>query len=131
CSADLTFETATSGTGGFFLRGTEQGEFLGWDALVGDIDGDERPELVIGTLGAPELEGGKERPGRVYIVQDIADLRGNVSVEDVDRVVTVLEGESPADRFGEKLVLLGDQDSDGFPELLGYASVVTLMPPQP
>jgi hypothetical protein len=113
-------------SGGCVLEGTEPQQVLGYDADLQDLDGNGRPDLV---LGAPSFEESLRHPenGAVWIVQDADDLRGDFKITDVPRVVTIIEGEAPYDKFGETVRVLGDQDGDGIPELLVEAGYYDLL----
>jgi hypothetical protein len=88
--------------------------------LRGDLDGNGRPDLVVGASHLPQVLG--DPKGEVFIVHDVDDLRGDFKITDVPRVVTTIEGEAPFDRFGNTVRVLGDQDGDRIPKLLVEAT---------
>jgi hypothetical protein len=105
------------GDGGFLIRGDEPVGFFGYDADVADLDGDARPDILVGSYRCSELRG-EARPGVVHIAFDIGRLRGESSISDLALPVLTIEGELPMDRFGVVSRILGDQNADGLPEVL-------------
>ncbi len=76
------------------------GDDFGWSLDVGDVNGDGRPEIVV---GAPSADDGA---GCVYLFSD----RG--------RLLDVLYGEHAGDRLGWSLDATGDLDGDGINDLV-------------
>ena len=89
------------------LSGENAGDLFGSSiALVGDIDGDGRSEIVV---GAPYNDAGGEDAGRVYI------YRGTTIR---DTPTWTLTGDSPGDRFGTSVAGAGDVNADGSPDVI-------------
>lgn len=113
------WKAEVGGGGGFLIHGEEPLGFFGLEAwLRGDVDGSGTPDLVVGS---PFLSPGPERavPGSVIVVHDVGDLRGEWGLGSVPRPVTAIEGAWVGDQLAYDAVrALGDQDSDGLPELL-------------
>ncbi len=81
-------------------------------APAGDLDGDGRGDLV---LGSPYDDStGWHEAGGVYILYDVADLDQYSLVRDH---AVYLGGEQPTDHAGYQVVSVGDCDGDGYPEV--------------
>ncbi len=93
------------------IQGTEEGDKIG-SAVgdAGDIDGDGKSDLIV---GAPGAGGAGTRSGRVYLVLD--ELRGAIGAADAD---ALLDGEAEGDQAGAAVSGAGDQDGDGYAEIL-------------
>ncbi|NCT67400.1 MAG: hypothetical protein GXC76_07120 [Rhodanobacteraceae bacterium] len=82
-------------------------------AATGDIDGDGRDDLAIGSaLG----EFGGSTPGKVWIVRGRPTREATIDV-DADTRTTTLTGEAASDGFGLVLAGGGDLNGDGRPDL--------------
>jgi hypothetical protein len=124
--AGTTWTSEVTGTGGALIHGTEPYGLFGSDAVVaGDLDGTGLPDLLVGEQRLTEIRGGPQR-GMAYIIHDVAGLRGESAINEVNRPVTVITGLTPADHFGSTVRVLGDQDGDSLPELLVEASYLTI-----
>ena len=90
------------------LVGADDGERAGVAlAGVGDVDGDGRDDLLVGTAG------GSRDPGHAYLVTAIAD--GELNLSDA---TAKLVGEMVGDSVGAALAGPGDVDGDGVDDLL-------------
>jgi len=85
-------------------------------AIVNDLNGDSRPDLVIGS----PFEGSNTEAGRAYVYFNGPHLRGVVPASSAD---LVLVGLAPGNEFGWSVVPAGDLDGDGRSELLVGARV--------
>ena len=82
-------------------------------ALLGDVDGDGRLELAIGSPGD---EDGRGATGAVWLLS--LEIGGAVEVRaKLTGSTAGLAGVLPGARFGSGLAALGDLDGDGGPEL--------------
>ncbi len=85
-------------------------DHAGWAVTgPGDVDGDGRPDLLI---GAPGADLGGENSGTVYLVLD-----PGTGAQDLDDAALRLRGEA-GDEAGTALAPTGDHDGDGLPDLL-------------
>lgn len=78
-------------------------------ASAGDVDGDGRNDLLIGTLSDDNVFG----PSAVYIVSGLLDTPSTVDVADAK----LLE-QDPGSRIGLQMDSAGDVDGDGFGDLI-------------
>ncbi len=97
-------EVRSGADGGLLWRrdGRRPGAGMGPVAGIGDLDGDGRPEFLVGD---PERGDGGARAGRVLLVRGRVDAGGRELV-----------GRADDDGFGAALASLGDIDGDGIPD---------------
>jgi hypothetical protein len=87
-------------------------EELGWSLAGGaDLNGDGRPDLVIGAPQSSTAHGGLSA-GRAYVFH--GSITGALSSQSAD---AILEGERFNDMLGESLAI-GDFDGDGSPDVI-------------
>lgn len=99
------------------IYGTTSGDGLGTSlASLGDINGDEVPELAVGVPRASvNTSQGLVRAGAVYVFSG-AELLSASSLTPSD-ALKVLPGGTDGSRYGEAMVSLADFDDDGVTEL--------------
>lgn len=91
------------------LKGSAAGQkFGGALAFVDDVSGDGKPDLIVGSPGAPIVSGPTTKidAGKV----EVFDRNGNS--------VLAIEGAYSFGNFGEAVAGLGDYDGDDVPDLL-------------
>ncbi|MCB9916662.1 MAG: FG-GAP repeat protein [Planctomycetes bacterium] len=85
------------------LRGEAPGDELGSSvALLGDVDGDGRGELLV---GAPKCDAGGTNAGRAYLLSGASGAR-----------LALFDG-APFDQLGAAVAAAGDADGDGRDDL--------------
>ncbi len=86
-------------------------------ALIGDVTGDGRPDILIGARGVDQP--GSSNGGRVYLYHGVTPGH----VQDYGLVATI---DGPAgSEFGTSLAAMNDVDGDGFPDFaVGAPSVL-------
>ncbi|MFT7668895.1 MAG: hypothetical protein ACI8X5_001595 [Planctomycetota bacterium] len=86
------------------VPGEHESEYMSAVSFVGDVNGDGRPELLVGAAGA---NGGSSEAGRVRLLssRDGRELQG-------------LEGLRALDWFGASVAGLPDLNGDGLPEFV-------------
>jgi hypothetical protein len=84
-------------------------------AIVSDLDGDGRAELLIGAPGQGE---GGEDAGAAYLLLSSGALKGRVTTLALDRADLKLIGEREAAYAGFSVSGAGDVDGDGLAELI-------------
>ena len=80
----------------------------GYATAIGDLDGDDYPEIVIGSPYA------ENTAGSVAIFDGRNLLASN---SDVDRAEWFIQGDAANDRIGEYVTVMGDFDGDGVKDL--------------
>lgn len=102
------------------FRGTQENEFLGWDTVTGDFDGDGERDIALGACGWSDDE---DFQGRIYIFHGpLSPGMNNVNNADVVISGSPAVGGNPT---GEQLgcsLAAGDVDNDGDQELLAGAT---------
>jgi len=99
---------------GGFSASLAKGDFFGRSvARVGDLDGDNVPELAV---GAHEDDVAVINAGAVWLLflETDGTVKHHVRLDADDAPLASLES---GDKFGVSLVDLGDQDGDGHPDL--------------
>jgi hypothetical protein len=90
--------------------GERSQDHAGWAvAGPGDVDGDDRPDLLI---GAPGADLGEDNSGTVYLLLDPGE-----GSQDLEDAALRLRGES-GETAGTALAPTVDHDGDGLPDLL-------------
>ncbi len=104
----------TEGSGGFTALLNDGDEF-GWSlAGLGDIDGDDVPDLAVGAW--TDDDGGLDR-GAIWLLFLNADgtVKSHSKISDTAGGFT--GGLDDLDHFGDSIALVGDLDDDGNPDL--------------
>jgi len=101
-----------SGNGLYFkslITGESGSDYFGTTvSAIGDLNGDEINDIVIGANGA-----GEEKRGRVYVFWG-RKFSPRINAEKAD---VIIEGTSPNDHFGWHVALSGDINDDGYTDL--------------
>ena len=92
----------------------DSGEAMGFSVTVGDWDGDGQGDLV---LGAPESSSGSN-DGRVFVLLGPLSPAGSLDAEALASATLESDEDSDSGSLGDRLVLPGDLDGDGFSDLL-------------
>jgi hypothetical protein len=99
------------------LASLDELDLFGWDvAALGDLDGDDVPDLGVGAPN--DDDGSGENRGAFYVLFLNADgsVKSEVKVSDA---VGGFEGNlAPVDNFGGSLAAIGDLDGDGTTEIV-------------
>jgi hypothetical protein len=115
-TSTTTVALATLGDGGFRIDGAVAGDSAGASvAAAGDVNGDTRPDLVVGAFRADN--NGRLQSGSTYVVF------GKTSTSPVDLAVLGgggyrIDGAAPEDESGETSAGAGDVNGDGRPDVL-------------
>jgi hypothetical protein len=108
---------STHGRQSLSLYGKKPGEYFGWSiAGIGDINGDQIPDIAVGAPGVRSSNGAiVEQVGQAYI------LSGNDGT-----TLYELTGTVPGECFGFSIIGTGDIDGDEVPDLAVGAPAVDL-----
>jgi hypothetical protein len=128
--APIDLAAVAAGTGGFVLRGEDNGDNAGWSvASGGDINGDGFADLIIGARGG---DGRHLRNtngtlttsgvGDTYVVFGKASDEWGAAI-DLATITAgtggfVIHGEDTGDQSGRSVASAGDVNGDGFTDLI-------------
>lgn len=101
------------------LDGVSAGDAVGSAvAGVGDVDGEGRPDLLIGGFGASGPEATEQEVGLAWLVLGEGELVQGGGLGDMGQADLTLVGASPYDEAGRMVAGVGDFDADGLPDVL-------------
>jgi FG-GAP repeat len=108
-------DLAAPGPRATLITGSAGFEWAGGALSAGDVDGDGRPDLVIGASHAGHH--GRPSAGAAYVVFDSA-LGGPVDLADLGARGLTIDGPRNGDWLGASVAAAGDVDGDGFGDVL-------------
>jgi hypothetical protein len=100
------------------IVGSHAEEQFGYASAAGDVNGDGRPELVVGAPG--HKSGGEYHAGAVYVFDGRALPGAAAETRATDTALFVVEGASGQGRFGATVVL-ADVNGDGLDDIIAGA----------
>jgi hypothetical protein len=110
-----TVDLASLGSGGYRIDGAVAGDATGTSiAAIGDVNGDGRPDLLIGAPGADPA--GRLGAGSAYVVFGRASSTG-IDLAALGTGGYRIDGAAPGDAAGTSVALAGDVNGDGRPDL--------------
>jgi hypothetical protein len=112
-------DAVAASTAGWIARGSAAFDFFGSDARLDDMNGDGRPDVVVGAYRAQDEDVDQ---GIVYV---FVDPVASGQVVSATAATLEIEGQVAGDRFGQAVAGLGDADFDTFGDvvaLAGYSS---------
>ncbi len=94
------------------IKGTDNGDRLGYDVDSADVDGDGLADLLISMVPTDQ------RLGAVYVIyaRDLPPVSADMNVNSIANLV--FSGATAGDRFGYSVAGVGDLDGDGDDEFL-------------
>ena len=109
-------DLAELGSGGFRIDGANPYDNAGNSvAGIGDMNGDERPDVLIGAEGASN--NGRRDSGSAYVVYGKAST-DNVKLASLGSSGYRVDGANAGDRLGTSVSTAGDVNGDGLPDFL-------------
>ena len=113
-------ECTAPGRRGYWIDGEAAGDSLGYSvAGIGDVDGDEVPDLALGAYGYDLVteEGTLSGAGATYVVfgDPSATVVSLAGLPEADGYR--IDGTAAGDRFGRQVAQLGDVDGNGATDL--------------
>lgn len=117
-------ETAPVAPADLELVHNGSGDQVGFMPVVADATGDGQVDLIVGSL-ADEIAGGRGDAGTIRIY---AGIQGGLP--DLSAPTRVIAGTVASDRLGSALGVIGDLDSDGLPEIVGFAHYADRLGPE-
>jgi hypothetical protein len=111
------------GQGNSTVYGTYPVGRLGRSAVVGDIEGDGEPEILLGTPGLPAADGAA-RGGGFYVLTGAADFPAEFTVDESARSFSGSEAEAQlsTEIFGRTPLAAGDLDGQAGDEIVVAAA---------
>lgn len=114
-SSTTPVDAGSLGSGGFRIDGARAGDFAGGSvAAVGDVNGDGRPDLLVGAISALDSQGGDG--GAAYLVFG----RGGTTPVDLASLGSAgfrIEG-AGGGSAGNAVASAGDYNGDGHPDVI-------------
>jgi hypothetical protein len=88
--------------------------YFGWDAVVGDLDGDGDDDALVSYMGDPT--GVAQYPGYLWFLSDVVGHPDDLA-DAIDDADAITEGPHDFAQFGNSLWLHSDFDGDGADDL--------------
>lgn len=100
------------------IYGADANDLLGEEIAVGDIDGDGRNDLVLGTLVGDGAENNLDEAGEAWVIYTHDPFAGEMfDMANRDPVRSVVVYPDQADSKAGDTLRVGDLDGDGFADL--------------
>lgn len=99
------------------VYGESASDIMGEEIVVGDLNGDELNDLVVGSLAAPSRDGARPDGGEAWVIYNDGAMEGHtydLAVAGVGLPIYAAEGDSK----GGDTMLITDLDQDGFGDLI-------------
>lgn len=125
-SGTARMDLAELGDGGYRIEGAVAGDLAGFSVDdAGDVDGDGRPDAIVGAYGADN--NGREGSGSAYVVFGKGDSAAVAlaGFEQRDEEGFRIDGEAAGDRAGRSVAGAGDFDGAGVPDALVGADLAS------
>ncbi len=110
------------------IYGPDPNDLLGEELAVGDINGDGRNELALGTLVSAGLNNQMPEAGEAWLINTNEPFAGyafDLLEPDSDRMVVIYP--TQADSMGGDILRFGDINKDGYDELFYGAPTYDVM----